>query len=222
MEKITLDLKKLELMKIGCSSDKNRYILNGIYIKDFTQNGNNYREYISTDGRVGLYLREKIEKIQIDFKNDFIVYFDKLNIPKQFKKFSTCDIDFEIVKNKLINSDFNIILDINEDDKYPDFKKMIIPEKLKKDETQFIINEKYLSIAKKFLHTEFLNYFYSNGKSQPKFLFDINDRDDTIKIFVVMEQRADFKYDTEKINKTLHNIKQIEIDETHRKIEKSK
>lgn len=222
MEKITLDLKKLELMKIGCRSDENRYVLNGIFIKDFTQNGKNYREYISCDGCIGLYFREKTEKIQIDFKNDFIVYFDKLNIPKQFKKFSTCDIDFEISKNKLINSDFNIILDINEDDKYPEFKKTIIPEKLKKDETQFIINEKYLSIAKKFFKTEFLNYFYSNGKNKPKFLFDINDIDDTIKILAVMEQTANFKYDIEKINKTLHNIKQLEIDETKQKLEKSK
>lgn len=217
MNNIKLDVKKLELLKMGASKDKQRYVINGILVKDFKKNDKFYRDYVSTDGKILLLIREPIEKIEIDKKfnsNELILFFDKIKLSNKFKNMEELKIDFQVMNNHyLVNNDFGIQLEFDNDVVYPKYNN-VIPDNIKEFDKQFIIDSQYLEVCKKFFLTKtreigkhYFYRFYSNGIRQPKVICERIGK--LIKLLVVMEMDCSCLTNLEDTNKILKELKEI-------------
>ncbi|MBR2240812.1 MAG: hypothetical protein IJ890_05485 [Clostridia bacterium] len=185
MTKITLDVKKLQLLKMGCSKEEQKYILKGISIKDYKHNNDNcYRDYVSTDGKILLLIREKIKEIEL--LRNIVIFFDKIVLPTNVKNFEELKLDFEITNNKLINTVYNIILDYDKESIYPNYAK-IIPDSVKETDKQIVIDYNYLKIIDKFFNNiRYKHFKFYTDKNNRGINVQIERKNDITKLMLVM------------------------------------
>ena len=208
MKKITLDVKKLQLLKIGCSKEEQKYILTGISIKDFRhKNGNCYRDYVSTDGKILLLIREKIKDIEL--LGNIVIFFDKIILPSNVKNFEELKLDFEITNNKLINTVYNIILDYDRESIYPNYAK-IIPDSVKETDKQIVIDYNYLKIIDKFFNNIRYNHFkFYTDKDNRGINVQLERKNDTTKLMLIMGINTINLTDINTTNKILKEFNNI-------------
>lgn len=209
MEKLVIDLKKFMSVSLGVSIDSQRYVLNGVFIGDFEEDGNNYRYYTATDGRICLFYKTKIEKTEI--KDGIILINSNNNLKiskKQWNDLKTCDFESEFikVKNKYVSEFGN--LDII-DGVYPNFRQLFKYEEFKKVDFYYLISLKYHTMLNKFWSYDstlreqetkiFEKQFYCNKKSTqantPLFNFEFLDKNNTLKCSLVMPLSRDIEDD---------------------------
>lgn len=185
MTKITLDVKKLMLLKMGCSREQQRYIINGIYITDYKhKNGNCYRDYVSTDGKILLLIREKIKDIELS--KSIVIFFDKITLSTNVKKFEELKLEFEIANDKLINTTYNIILDYDNKSVFPNYRA-IIPVEIKEIEKQIVIDYNYLKIIDKFFNNiRYTHFKYYTDKNNRGINLQLEQKQDIVKLMIVM------------------------------------
>lgn len=209
MENLKIDLNKFFAVSNGVSTDEQRFVLNGVFIVDYEENKNNYRYYVATDGRICLFYKTKIDKIEIE--KGIILYNENNNLKiskKQWNELKTCDyiVEFLKLKNKYV-SDFGSLSVI--DGVYPNFRQLFNYEEFKKVNFYYLISLKYHTILNKFWSYDstlreqetkiFDRQFYCNKKSiqanTPLFNFEFIDKNNTLKCSLVMPLSSDIEDD---------------------------
>jgi hypothetical protein len=205
LEKINVDLKKILGVLPAVSKDLQRYVLMGVYIKDFLINNKVYREYVGCDGKILLLIREEIEKAEI--LDGITLLINKVILKSSFKKMEELKIELQKVNNSYINTDFNINFEII-DGVYPNYSN-VIPKQITDFNEQFIINWNYLKIIKEFFNKKDLQYcFYSIGKNKQLVQAD-RDYKGTIKIAVVMPITNGYLQDKKTTNEILKEFSKV-------------
>lgn len=214
MKKLNLDLKKLLAVKVACSIDKNRYVLNGVFVKDYQKNGEIIRDYVATNGRVMLVIREKIKEMEL--KNGIIIFFDKIKIEKKFLKMDELKTEFYYNEKQtnIINDTFNLNFEIDTESCYPNYFN-VIPNKVVEFDKQFVIDTDYLKLQKEFFKSSNLqnqtnmHFLYSKDLTDntPKIIAD--NRDNIIKLFIVMPLQTHYLQNLETTNKILKEFSNI-------------
>ena len=197
MNKIIVDLKKILRVGKAVSTEPQKYILHGVLIKDFEKNGQFYRDYVATDGRIMLIEREKREKIELE--NPIIAKPEKVKLTRAEQKFDGIDIELTEI-------------DGNYHHKYGKFEKIdgcypnywaIFKKELKETTVHNYINNKYLKLASEFFETDKAIKFYSEKDKQeePQFALDYNCN--IFKMAVIMPMHCLEITDIKEINKNL-------------------
>lgn len=208
MENLKIDLNKFFAVSNGVSTDEQRFVLNGVFIVDYEENKNNYRYYVSTDGRICLFYKTKIDKIEIE--KGIILYNENNNLKiskKQWNELKTCDyiVEFYKLKNKYV-SDFGSLSVI--DGVYPNFRQLLKYQEFKKVDFCYLLSYKYHTILNKFWSYDstmleetkkiYDKPFYCdiNAKNAnvPLFNFELIDKKQTLKCSLVMclQDNTDF------------------------------
>ena len=212
MKKLNLDLKKLLAVKVACSTDKIRYVLNGVFVKDYQKNGEIIRDYVATDGRIMLLIREKIKEMEL--KNGVIIYFDKIKIEKKFLKMEELKTEFYYNEKQtnIINDIFNLNFEIDLESCYPNYFN-VIPTKVVEYNKQFVIDTEYLKLQKDFFKSSNIqlnmHFLYSKDLTEntPKIIAD--NRDNIIKLFIVMPMQTSYLQNLDNTNKILKEFTNI-------------
>lgn len=205
LEKINVDLKKILGVLPAVSKDLNKYVLTGVFVKDFLINNKVYREYVGCDGKILLLIREEIEKAEL--LDGIILLINKFTLKSSFKKMTELKIELQKVNNSYINTNFNINFEIIEG-VYPTYVN-VIPQQIAEINEQFVINWNYLKIIKEFFNKKDLQYcFYSKGKNQQLVQAD-RDNNGIIKLAVVMPITTVYLQDRDTTNKILKEFSKI-------------
>ena len=197
MKKI-VDLKKILLVGKAVSTDPQRYILHGFLIKDFEKNGQFYRDYVATDGRILLVYREKREKIELE--SPIIAKPEKIKLTKAEQKYDGIDIELTEIDG-IYHHKYGKFEKI--DGIFPNYSQ-IFKSELKETTAHNYIPPRYLKIICEFLETDKPIRFYSENNKQetPQFAMDYNNNN--FKMAVVMPmQYLDKPEDLKEINQNL-------------------